>query len=214
MDLIPEFVEETKQRAAQVGVANLVRFDIADMAEAAHEGRPVELVLFGFDSDALGTLEQSLTLARYRLSGVGHVVLDTVWTRGQVPRSDLAMTEVETKDAVCAAGLVVVGEEILDPDWIRQENHANTERIRRRADELGRRHPAWKTWFDDYVRRQEEECSQLEEELVCAILLLTPRLSTTSRKGSAVIDPQLPNEFMHARSAAAALAADGATCRR
>ena len=82
------------------------------------------------------------------------------------------MSEAETRSAVLDAGFAVVDEEILDPEWIRAQNHANTERIRTRAHELGRRHPNKAPWFDDYVRRQEEECRQLEQELVCAILVL------------------------------------------
>jgi SAM-dependent methyltransferase len=175
VDLFSEFVEEARRRAMEGGVADRVRFDVTDMARAAREGQVVDLILFGFDNDVLGTLQESLAIVRSRLAGAGHVVLDTVWTRGQEPRMDAAMSEAETKDAICAAGLVVVGEELLDPQWVCEQNHANTEHIRRRADELGRQHPGKQRWFDDYVRRQEEECARLEEELVCAIVLLAPR---------------------------------------
>jgi SAM-dependent methyltransferase len=178
VDLVPEFVAEARRRAIEAGVADRVRFDVADLAAVARAGPPVELVLFGFDAPVLGTLEESLTVVRSRLSGTGHLVLDTAWTRGGSPRTEGALSEAETKAAIEAAGLAVVGEELVDPDWVRDQNRANTERIRRRAVELGRRHPDQRVWFDGYVRSQEQECARLEDQCVCAILLLAPR--TTS----------------------------------
>lgn len=175
VDLVPEFLEEARRRAREIGVDDLVRFHVADIGKAAREGGPVDLVLFGFDTDVPGSLTESLTVVRSRLAGGGHVLLDTVWTRGQEPGAGAAMSEDEVKEAVSAARLGVVGEERLDPDWVRDQNRTNTERIRRRAMELGQRNPDKKPWFDDYVRCQEEECSRLEEELVCAIRLLGPR---------------------------------------
>jgi cyclopropane fatty-acyl-phospholipid synthase-like methyltransferase len=176
VDLVPEFIDDARRRAVESGVADRVRFDVADMARVAREGQPVDLILFGLDSDALGTLEESLTIVRSRLAAAGHVVLNTVWKRGQEPQPDAAMSEVETKDAVNAAGLVVVGEEILAPEWVRAQNRINTDHIRRRADELGQRHPEAQGWFAEYVLRQEEECSRLEEDLVCVVLLLALRV--------------------------------------
>ena len=120
----------------------------------------------------LGTLEESLKVLRSRLASAGHIVLDTVWTRGEKSKPNVAMSEANTKSAVRAAGFDVVDEELLDPEWVRAQNHHNTEAIRRRARELGRRYPEMQPWFDDYVGRQEEECRQLDEKLACCILLL------------------------------------------
>ena len=175
VDLIPDFIQEARKRAVEHGVADRVRFEAADIARVARQGCEIDLILFGFDADVLGTLEESLTVVRSRLARAGHVVLDTVWTRGEQSKPDVAMSEANTRRAVRAAGFDIAGEEILDPEWVRGQNHDNTERIRRSARELGRRHLDKKRWFDDYVRRQEEQCRQLEEELVCCILLLGAR---------------------------------------
>jgi SAM-dependent methyltransferase len=173
VDLIPEFIAEARRRAQQAGVADRLRFEVADIGQAVRQGGAVDVILFGCDSGVLGSLEECLTVLRTRLACPGYIVLDTVWTAAEeLGPAGAAPSEARTRSAVRAAGLDVAGQEILDARWVHDQNHANTEHIRRRALELGRRFPDKKSWFDDYVRRQEQECRELEEELVCSILLL------------------------------------------
>lgn len=176
VDLMPDFIQEARKRSAEYGVADRLRFEVAAITQAVRQGPEIDLILFGFDADVLGTLEESLKVLRSRLASAGHIVLDTAWTRGESSKPNVAMSETSTKSAVRAAGFDVIDEEILDSEWVRAQNHDNTEAIRRRARELGRRYPEKQPWFDDYVRRQEEECRQLEEEFACCILLLRARV--------------------------------------
>jgi len=172
VDLMPAFINEGRKRAAEHGVSHLVRLQVRDLSEAAANGEPVDLILFGMDSNALGGLADALRAVQRRLAPAGHIVLSTVWERAGRPRLTSALSEEETRHAVQAAGLTLVGEEFLAADWVRSQNEGNTARIRHRASELALRYPDKQGWFDDYVKVQEDESRQLEEDLVCAVLLL------------------------------------------
>lgn len=207
VDLMPEFVAEARRLAEEQGLSAGLRFEVADIALAARAGPPADLLLYCHDGDALGSLGEALAALRLRLNGGGHLLLDTVWARGPDPAEPTdptrptdptgptGPTECSIRRAVRGAGLDVAGEMRLDPGWVRSQNRANTERIRRRAVELGRLHPDKGPWFDDYVRRQEEESRRLEEDLVCSLLLLERRDLLRRFRGRGPRNAQSPVEL-------------------
>ena len=71
VDLVPEFIEDARAHAAQCGVSDRVHFEVADIAQVVHQGDEIDLILFGFDADGLGTLEQSLTVVTSQTSESG-----------------------------------------------------------------------------------------------------------------------------------------------
>ncbi len=172
VDLMPAFIQEGRQRALDYGVSHLVTLEVADLAEAVASGEPADIVLFGMDSSALGPLPDALRAVGRRLRPGGYIVLATAWGRAGRPRIEGVLSEAETREAVRGAGLTIVAEEQSPAEWVRAQNQRITAQIRRRATELSRRFPDKRSWFEDYVRGQEDECRQLEEDLVCPTLLL------------------------------------------
>ncbi|MET0388126.1 MAG: methyltransferase domain-containing protein [Polyangiales bacterium] len=175
IDIVPAFIEEARRIASEHGVGSCLRFDVRDMAHAVEDSAPADLVCFGFDSDALGPLETALNRMRRCLEPTtGCLLLDTAWVRQGPAHDDLA-TEDETLEAAHRAGYQVKDRTLLDAAWVREQNDANTERIRRRARELARDYPAHAPAFARYVREQEDESRLLSEQAVCALLLFTLR---------------------------------------
>ena len=69
-------------------------------------------------------------------------------------------------------GDTIVDERLVDPARALADNRRMTELIRRRADELGTRHPEHARVLQAYVARQESEIEFLDEEFPGVVWLL------------------------------------------
>lgn len=173
VDIVPEFVEEARRYAEAWNVTDLVDFTVRDMAEEVAESREWDLLVFGFDSEALGPLPKALGRIAERLAPSAHLLLDIVWARGDHPGELLDKEEV--LDSARAAGLRWVDAEVLDPGRVAAEGKRHVELIRRRAVELATRHPEHAASFEDYVIEQEAEGRMLSEAAWCGNLLFARR---------------------------------------
>ncbi len=172
IDIVPEFISEACRRADQHGVAALLRFDVGDMGDLIHGAARADLIIFGYDCDALGALDVALGELRPCLLSDGRVLLDTAWLLPGFSHSAL-LDQQATLRAIAAAGFRVVDMEITPVDVVREQNRTNTESIRQRATELSQAHPQKRELFARYVADQVEECRVLEDEATCASLLLS-----------------------------------------
>jgi len=172
IDIVPEFIAEANRIARIRHLTHLLQFEVKDMADEVEMGGQYDLIVFGFDSEALGPLAAALSRIRKRLTTPGYVLLDTIWAKPGRNQGDIA-TETETLSAARAAGLRLVDREILDRHLVEAQNASNTEHIRRRASELAETFPAHASAFHAYVRRQEDESRMLSEDVHCACLLFS-----------------------------------------
>jgi SAM-dependent methyltransferase len=171
IDIVPEFIGEARRRADQHGVATSLRFDVGDMRDTLHGAVAADLIIFGYDCDALGALDVALGKLRPHLLSDGRVLLDTAWSLPGFQHSGL-LNQPATLHAIAAAGFRVADMEITPVDVVREQNRTNTESIRRRAIELSQTHSQKRELIARYLADQVEECRVLEDEAACASLLL------------------------------------------
>jgi SAM-dependent methyltransferase len=172
IDIMPDFISEARHFASSRGVAERLQFDVSDIALAIRKEKPVDLVIFGYDSDSLGSLEQTLTRLCLLLTPGGHILLETAWSLPQYSCKSL-LTESDTRQSIERSRVRIVDTELLDSDWVKAQNARNTSRIRSRAEVLASREPDLKHLVDAYLWVQEEECRLLEEQAQCVALLLS-----------------------------------------
>lgn len=172
VDIIPEFIDEARCYAARDAVADVVEFEVNHMKVVVERGATAELVCFGYDSEALGPLPHALVRLRTCIAAQGSLLLEMSWARLEGD-PDLP-SEANVMAAARNAGYEVRDVERSEPEWVAAQEHANTVRIRRRAEALAREHPSRAAAFADYVREQEEESRRLVEEAVCVNVWLRP----------------------------------------
>lgn len=169
VDIVPEFIAEARRYADDWGVADTLDFKVKDMVEELAEGGKRNLILFGFDSAALGELPEALARITECVAPSGHLLVDLAWARsghsGDFP------SEAHVLDSAHAVGLRLVDKEVLDSAWVAGEGSRQVELIRRRAKELAIRYPEHSAAFESYVTEQEEENQLLTKEAYCGYLL-------------------------------------------
>lgn len=182
VDIVPEFIAAATRRAEEYHVSDLVQFEVRDMRDEVRDLKQCDLITFGFDSEALGPLDEALSLIAKSLSKGGHLLVDTIWQRPGRKHEDV-MTQQQIMSVAQRAGLELMDHEVLDPEWVTIQNTNNTEMIRQRASELADRFPEHAAAFDAHVREQEEESRFLNEEVTCVLLLFrSPRLDVTGAR--------------------------------
>lgn len=169
VDIVPEFIAEARRYANDWGVADALDFEVKDMGEELAEGGERNLVLFGFDSEALGELPEALTRIAECVALSGYLLVDLAWARS----GHLAdfPSEAQVLDSAHAVGFRLIDREMLDPAWVATEGSRHLELIRRRAKELALRHPEHSAAFEVYVTKQEAENQLLTKEAYCGCLL-------------------------------------------
>lgn len=169
VDLVPEFIAEARRFAGECGVADAVDFEAKDMGKELTDGGEWDLVLFGFDSEALGELPEALARIAACVAPSGLLMVDLAWAPSG--RSVDFPSESQVLESAHAAGLRLVDRETLDPAWMATEGSRHLELIRGRAIELARNHPEHSAAFEAYVAEQESENRKLTEEAQCGYLL-------------------------------------------
>jgi SAM-dependent methyltransferase len=169
VDIVPEFIAAARRYASEWGVADALDFEVKDMGEELADGRERNLVLFGFDSEALGELPEALARIAECVAPSGLILVDLAWALSG--RSVDLPSEAQVLDSANAAGLRLVDREVLDPAWMAAEGSRHLELIRGRATEFAIRYPEHSTAFAAYVAEQEAENRLLTEEAHCGYLL-------------------------------------------
>lgn len=169
VDIVPEFIEEARRYANDWGVADALDFEVKDMGEELAEGGERNLVLFGFDSEALGELQEALARIAECVALSGHLLVDLAWARSEHAAN--LPSEAQVLDSAHAVGLRLVDRETLDPAWVATEGSRHVEFIRRRAEELAIRYPEHSAAFEAYVMEQKAENQLLTKEAHCGYLL-------------------------------------------
>jgi len=176
VDLFEPFVEDARRRAEGLGVGDLCQFRKADLRDALSEARDFDIVIYASVGGVLGRLDQFVGALRLALRPGGYMVIDegflTEETALDQPGYEHLAAYDQTIKQLTAHGDALLREVIFSSEETRAMNRNYTELIRRRAEQLARRHPEAADSLFDYVKRQERECELFEKEVVAAVWLL------------------------------------------
>ena len=175
VDLFEPFVREARERAARLGVADRCRFEVADLRDVTRRAGGFDVALYAA-LGLLGELDRCVRELRRIVRPGGYLVIDDGYLadadRLERPGYAHLAPREESRRRLTAHGDELLEEVIVSEDKIKDFNRTTTERIRRRAEPLVRRHPDVADAIQAYVARQEEECRVLESEVVGAVWLL------------------------------------------
>lgn len=175
IDLLPDFVQYAREKAAEYGVEDLCEFTVGDITEAVRAERGYDLVIYGAVGNVLGSQYEILKALAGTVRAGGHILLDDAYLAEGNEKSTLLfhgeyLRLPEWKSLIGEAGLKLAAIHALDeekPSYA--EDFSN---IKRRAEELCKAYPAKRELFAQYVRNQQDELADLESRLVGAVFLL------------------------------------------
>ena len=175
IDLIFEFIEEAKEKAAEYGVTDLCTFITGNVNDSVAVERDFDLTVWGGSGDLLGSYPKTIEGIARTVRPGGYILMDDGYItdlKQNLRFHHNYLTKAEWEQAFIENNLAVVAcsEAIqeIDPEAY-SEDLGN---IRRRAEELIRQHPGQKELFDDYVKGQQAEYEDLQDGFVPALWLL------------------------------------------
>lgn len=78
VDLIPEFIEEANNYAIQYGVSDKISFKTEDILDTINSTFKQDIVIYGYDSEILGNLNNTLTALSKCIAEGGHISLEYI----------------------------------------------------------------------------------------------------------------------------------------
>lgn len=171
VDLIPEFIEDANTYAIQYGVSDKISFKTEDIPDTINTTAMQDIVIYGYDSEILGDLKNTLTaLSRCVIEG-GYIILE--YMVSHQPEEGF-LTEEEMTKTIEWLGFEIVDSIFWDKDLLKGTNRYNTEIIKGNAERLSQEFPDKIDLFNEYVQNQINECEELENDYICMTLLIRP----------------------------------------
>lgn len=169
VDIIPEFIEEANMYANKYAVSDKVEFRTEDIIKTIKTTTKQDIVIYGYDSEILGDLNNTLRELTNCVKAEGYILLEFMFTQHS---NEGKVNDKEMKNIIEQTGY-----HILDRiDWSREilerTNRQNTETIKKNVKRLISQYPDKKKDFNDYLQNQIDECEEMENDCICTTLLL------------------------------------------
>jgi SAM-dependent methyltransferase len=179
VDAFAPFLEEAQRAAVARCVATKCEFRCADLHTVLSECNDFDVAMMLALGSAIGNLNEIVHLLRGCVRSGGFMIIDGAFlasgTEGPVPSYEGYSHHKEAIRQLTVHGDKLLKEYIPPRDEVARVNESNTILIRRRAEELARKHPEAANLLQSYVRQQEQESHLALSSVVWAIWLLQRR---------------------------------------
>jgi len=176
LDLLPEFIEEARNKANEYAVEHLCEFQVQDINESVKAEHGYDIAILGAVGDVLGKPAETLRKLKSVVREKGYIIIDEAYLNGD--QADVKylnyeyLTLTEWESLFKELNLELMGTTESDDCADESINNYNNKMIRQRADELSEKFPDKSRIFEGYVKSQEMECDDLEYTVVGVTWLL------------------------------------------
>ncbi len=171
IDIIPEFIDFAKKKAQEYGVKNLCEFKVGDINEVVKVEKDYDIVILGAVGDVLGTPEQTTQKLKGTVKNGGYIIIDDVY--GNNDSDGIYPTREKWILFFQNAGVKLIDERFNKEDELKDLNDEQQSFIVKRANELKEKHPEKAYLFESYIKSQQAECDELENELIGVTMFLS-----------------------------------------
>lgn len=196
IDGMPEFIDEARTKASQRNVNQLCAFLHADIRLVVEGFTGYDIIILGAIGPVLGNYYQTLSRLKHCLSEKGIIIIDDGYLPDTMLQSDNSIQNKELSEnnpqnkntendqinytafgkeeilkQASDAGFLLKEEIVMKSDTIINSNQKIFEALKRRCEELIHQHPSQKKIFEQYIKAQEGENSNLENNLICSTML-------------------------------------------
>lgn len=176
VDAFAPFIEEAERQAREQQVSDRCSFRVSDLREELARSAKYDLVIMAGVGSVLGDISHTVEMLGRVVREGGHILISDAFLAEGVTERPAGYEDyfdyAETVRLLTLHCDGIVRERIYSQEEDRRMNRANTEAIRRRAEELIRAHPEAEALLRGYVKAQEEESFVLEEYVTSAMWLL------------------------------------------
>jgi 2-polyprenyl-3-methyl-5-hydroxy-6-metoxy-1,4-benzoquinol methylase len=169
IDAVEDFIDYARNKAEQFRVNNICKFEIGDIRECLEKNH--DLVIFGACGDVLGDLAATITILKKMVRNNGFIIIDDAYCE-----DDKKINGYLTRDEVIRIfkqnKVELIQEDLMAEEMQENINEINNQNIIQRANELKKKYPDKSKIFDNYVKKQLEECEVMENEIKCVTWLL------------------------------------------
>lgn len=173
IDLYKPFVEFANNKAVEEGVNHLCRFEIDDIKSSVQKESNYDVVILASAETLLGEIHKAIGELRNCIRNGGFIIYDGSYLNNESslenPDYSVIKDYSTTIKQLTSFGDVIIKEVAIPVEDNIRIDKIYTEAIRKRAVELAEIHPNKRKLFYDYVKRQEEECSIIENDLTGCI---------------------------------------------
>lgn len=176
IDLLPEFIEAAKNKAAAHQVTERCEFSVSDLNEVVKNERGYDIAVFGAVGDVLGEPPVMLQQLKKVIKPQGFLLLDDGYLVGEAENIRYQnyeyLTLTQWEETFQQAGFKVAAMQVVDTANEKEINERNNQFIRQRAIELSQQFPEKRELFMSYVQSQENETEDIATDVVGATWLL------------------------------------------
>lgn len=176
IDIMPEFIDYAKKKAQEYGVEKVCVFKVEDINEAVMTEKNYDIVILGSVGDVLGTQVETIQKLKNTVKNGGYIFIDDVYRNDSASISNDSVVIYPTRERwhsyIENAEVELVEERICEEDEMKSLNDSQQPYIVNRANELKERYPEKAYLFDSYIKSQQAECDELENEISGVTILL------------------------------------------
>lgn len=170
VDIMEDFIECANKKAIEHKVDNICKFKAEDITKTVNKIGGYDIVILGAVGDVLGSQEETLVKLIKTIKTGGYIIIDDVYSKDE--NSNKYITKKQWAKLFNKLNLKLIKDSIATVDDITDTNNEQQKMIRKRAEELKFMHPDKASLFDEYVQSQNEECDELENDIIGVTLLL------------------------------------------
>ncbi|WP_026097711.1 class I SAM-dependent methyltransferase [Baaleninema simplex] len=170
IDMIPEFIEFSRNKAKEYRVEHLCKFKIEDINRSIQQERNYDLVVFSSVGDVLGNWNTTLLKLKKTIKQSGYILIDEGFF--EVENNEDYPTKERWLEIFRESGVKRIDEIVLDDCELANTNQKQQSYIVKRANELKQKHPDKSDLFESYIQSQQAECDELERDMTGVTWLL------------------------------------------
>ncbi|KAB3534180.1 methyltransferase domain-containing protein [Alkaliphilus pronyensis] len=170
VDIIPEFIDFSKKKANEYGVGNLCDFKVADINESIEIEKDYDIAIFGAVGDVLGNAEETVEKLKNTVKIGGYIFIDDAY--GKDDFNESYPSREQWLKIFDKTGVKLIDEMIINDNELENINNEQQSLIIKRANELKEKYPEKAQLFESYIKSQQAECHELENEIEGVTLLL------------------------------------------
>jgi cyclopropane fatty-acyl-phospholipid synthase-like methyltransferase len=173
VDAINEFVREAKEKAKEYGVEELCRFEVGDIRESVNGIEGFDIAILGAIGPIFGDYYSTLTTLSKCINQNGLIIIDDSYIADDSEFTHPLMRKLkDLLQQIRDSGMEFIDEEIINEEELRASDDYIFESLKTRCGELIKKHPNKSRFFENYLKKQEEEIDVLETRVVCSTMVI------------------------------------------
>jgi len=176
IDAIPEFIEFAQQKATELKINHLCKFETGDIREKVKDLSGYDVVILGAIGPVFGDYYTTLTTLSRCINKNGIFLIDDGYIENN---SDYSHPLIQKQNSILqqidSAGMQLIEDDIIKQENIRDSDDFIFENLKKRCYELIDKYPDKKELFINYIQKQVEENDVLENKVICSTFVISKK---------------------------------------